>query len=272
MFPIEQAVAWLSFMIVTTVFAYRMRVIDRWGAIAAAPMGFVILYFGSILWFFVLLIFFVTASLFTKYKYKQKQKMGLSEGNSGARGWKSVIANGGPAAALAILYYLSHNNPVFTLSFTGSLSFALSDTVATEVGLLSKTKPRSILNWKEINIGQSGGVTVTGEIAALTGSFLIGTVCALLLSEGMLLHIRVILPAAITGGMIATNIDSILGATIQAKYTCRNCKKCLEKKTIHCNILTIQEKGISSVDNNVVNLLAAIIGAAISASFIIIYY
>lgn len=272
MIPIEQAVAWLSFMIATTIFAYRMRVIDRFGAVAAIPMGFVILYFGSVLWFLVLLIFFVTASLFTKYKYKQKQKMGLSEGNDGARGWKSVIANGGPAAAFAILYYLSHNNPVFTLSFTGSLSFALSDTVATEVGLLSKAKPRSILTGKEINTGQSGGVTVRGEIAALTGSILIGTVCGLLLSEGILLQILVILPAAITAGTIATNIDSIFGATIQAKYRCINCKKCLEKRAMHCNVFTIQERGIPLIDNNVVNLLAAIIGAAISASFIIIYY
>lgn len=272
MIPIEQAVAWLSFMIATTTFAYRMRVIDRFGAVAAIPMGFIILYFGSVLWFLVLLIFFVTASLFTKYKYKQKQKMGLSEGNDGARGWKSVIANGGPAAAFAILYYLSHNNPVFTLSFTGSLSFALSDTVATEVGLLSKAKPRSILTGKEINTGQSGGVTVRGEIAALTGSILIGTVSGLLLSEGILLQILVILPAAITAGTIATNIDSIFGATIQAKYRCINCKKCLEKRAIHCNVFTIQERGIPLIDNNVVNLLAAIIGAAISASFIIIYY
>src|ERR671932_1325508 len=121
MLSIEQAIASVAFMVIMTILAYKVRIIDKYGAIVALPVGFIILYFGSILWFFVLLIFFVTASLFTKYKYKQKQKMGLSEGNSGARGWKSVIANGGPAAALAILYHLSHNNPVFTLSFTGSL-------------------------------------------------------------------------------------------------------------------------------------------------------
>ena len=65
MLPIEQALAWLSFMVVMTVFAYRTRIIDRYGAIAALPIGFVILYFGSLSWFFVLLLFFVIASLFT---------------------------------------------------------------------------------------------------------------------------------------------------------------------------------------------------------------
>jgi uncharacterized protein (TIGR00297 family) len=272
MLPIEQALAWLSFMMVMTIFAYRTRIIDRYGAIAALPIGFVILYFGSLSWFFVLLLFFVIASLFTKYKYKQKRKMELAEENNGARGWKSVLANGGLAAVLAILYYLSHNNPVFILSFIGSLSFALSDTIATEVGLLSKAKPRSILTGKEIDTGQSGGVTIQGEIAALTGSLLIGIMCGLLIPKDILLYMHVILPAAVTGGMISTNIDSIFGATIQAKYRCETCRKYLEKRAMHCNFLTVQEKGISLVDNNVVNLLSAIIGAVISASFIIVYH
>jgi uncharacterized membrane protein len=137
--------------------------------------------------------------------------------------------------------------------------------------LLSKSKPRSILTGKKIDTGQSGGITIQGEIAALTGSLLIGTMCGLFLSEGTFSQIRVILPAAITGGMIATNIDSILGATIQAKYKCLNCRKCLEKMTIHCNLPAVQERGTSMVDNNVVNLLAALIGGVISASFIIIH-
>jgi len=157
-------------------------------------------------------------------------------------------------------------------SFIGSLSFALSDTIATEVGLLSKAKPRSILTGKEIDTGQSGGVTIQGEIAALTGSLLIGIMCGLLIPKDILLYMHVILPAAVTGGMISTNIDSIFGATIQAKYRCETCRKYLEKRAMHCNFLTVQEKGISLVDNNVVNLLSAIIGAVISASFIIVYH
>ena len=51
------------------------------------------------------------------------------------------------------------------LSFIGSISFAMSDTIATEIGMLSKAKPRSILTGKEIDIGMSGGITIQGEIA-----------------------------------------------------------------------------------------------------------
>ena len=85
---------------------------------------------------------------------------------------RNVLANGGPLATIAILYYISHNDPIFMLSFVGSISFALSDTIATELGLLSKVKPRSLLTGKQIDKGQSGGVTIQGEIAALMGSLI----------------------------------------------------------------------------------------------------
>lgn len=252
-----------------SILAYMIKIIDRYGAIASVPIGFIILYFGSVSWFFILLSFFVTASLFTKYK--QKQKIGLSEENKDVRGWKNVLANGGPSASFAILFYLFNNDAIFALSFAGSISFAMSDTIATEIGMLSKAKPRSILTGKEIEIGGSGGITIQGEIAAFTGSILIGTLCMLLLYGDGSLRPHIIFLASIVGGMIATNTDSVFGATIQAKYRCLNCKKYLEKKIMHCNFLTVQEKGIGRIDNNVVNFLSAILGALISASFIIIY-
>jgi uncharacterized protein (TIGR00297 family) len=266
-----ELVGWIAGVIAMTIFAYKINVIDKHGALAAAVIGFIILYFGAASWFVVLILFFLIASLFTKYKYKQKQAMGVAEENNGARGLRSVLANGGPLAAIAILYYISHNHPIFMLCFVGSISFALSDTVATEVGLLSKVKPRSLLTGKQIDKGQSGGVTIQGEIAALLGSLLIGTICGLLISDNIALRIPIILSAAIVGGMISTNADSIFGATIQAKYRCINCKKYIEKKSIHCNFPLIKERGISIINNNTVNIISAIIGAIISANFIMIY-
>ena len=85
---------------------------------------------------------------------------------------EKCIANGGPSALFAVLYHFSNNNPVFVLAFVGSISFALSDTVATEVGLLGQAKPRSIITGKKIDTGQSGGVTLQGEIA-VTNLFIV---------------------------------------------------------------------------------------------------
>jgi uncharacterized protein (TIGR00297 family) len=160
---------------------------------------------------------------------------------------------------------------MFMLSFVGSISFALSDTLATELGLLSKEKPRSILTGKEIEKGESGGITLRGEIAAIISSLAIGSICGIWLSKNEVSQIPIIIIAALVGGVLATNLDSFLGSTIQAKYRCVNCKKCLEMKVIHCNRFTIREKGTSFIDNNVVNFLGAIISALISASFVILY-
>ena len=271
MLTIEHYLMWISLMITISFFAYKIKVIDKSGILTAIPIGYTILYFGEVSWFFILLLFFIIASVFTKYKYKQKLKLGVSQENHGARNWKSVLANGMPVASLAILYYLFDNSPMFMLSFVGSISFALSDTLATELGLLSKEKPRSILTGKEIEKGESGGITLRGEIAAIISSLAIGSICGIWLSKNEVSQIPIIIIAALVGGVLATNLDSFLGSTIQAKYRCVNCKKCLEMKVIHCNRFTIRERGTSFIDNNVVNFLGAIISALISASFVILY-
>jgi uncharacterized protein (TIGR00297 family) len=216
----------------------------------------------------VLLIFFVIESILTKLKYKKKEKMHLAEGNDGARGWRNVLANGGPGAIFAILYFLANNNSIFIFAYVGSLSFALSDTLATEIGMLSRSKPRSILTGREIDAGQSGGITLQGELAALTGSVVMGTLGGILLTD--LHNAPYLVSAAIVAGIVSTNVDSLLGATVQAKYRCIRCKKLIEKKTIHCNLVAIREQGVAIIDNNVVNVISAIVGALISIVFIIL--
>jgi uncharacterized protein (TIGR00297 family) len=271
MLTLEQSLLWISLLIAISIFAYKIKVIDKSGVLTAIPIGFTILYFGEISWFIILLLFFVTASVFTKYKHKEKQNLGAAQENDAARNWKSVLANGLPLASLAIMYYLSDRSPILMLSFVGSISFALSDTLATELGLLSKAKPRSILTGKEIGRGQSGGITLQGEIVAIISSLAIGGICGIWLSNNEISQISTIIIAALVGGVLATNLDSFFGATIQAKYRCFNCKKCLENKVTHCNKPMIRVKGISVIDNNVVNFLGAITSALISASFVILY-
>ena len=270
MLPLDQSVTWLSAMVVLTIFAYRIKSIDAYGAFAAVPIGFVTLLFGGISWFLVLLSFFLIASYFTKHNYEQKEIAGFSEKNRGARGWASVLANGGLPTLFAVLYYITGYNNLYLFCFGGSLAFALADTVATEVGLLSKSTPRSILTGKTILRGHSGGVTWRGEIAAIAGSLVIGIISALLFSRDIY-QFAVIVGAFTTSGVLSTNVDSVMGETVQCKYRCRICNKYSEKEIIHCNVITIQRTGLRFIDNNMVNVLGSFIGAAISCSFIFIF-
>jgi uncharacterized protein (TIGR00297 family) len=269
MLPLTQSIAWLSVMILMSVIAYKIKTIDKYGAFSAVPIGFIILMAGGISWFLILLLYFLLASYFTKYKYKHKETIGVTEAKSGARGWNSVLANGGPLAIFATMYFLSNNNYVYLLCFVGSVAFALSDTSATEIGLLSKVQPRSILSGKRIYPGYSGGISMKGEIAAILGSLAIGTACGILLATSII-HTLIIISAAVAAGMIATNIDSIFGETVQAKYRCKVCNKYAEKRILHCSIPVARQAGIWFVDNNTVNILGSAIGAVVASSFVLL--
>ncbi|MEM3437989.1 MAG: DUF92 domain-containing protein, partial [Nitrososphaerales archaeon] len=65
------------------------------------------------------------------------------------------------------------------------------------------------------------------------------------------------------GGITGSIMDSILGATIQRKGLCEICGKITESLK-HCGKLTKKLKGISFIDNNIVNFSSTLIGALIA--------
>ena len=58
-----------------------------------------------------------------------------------------------------------------------------ADTFSSELGILSKSKPRLITSWnlRQVPPGTNGGVTIVGTLAGLLGAFLIALTSALLL-------------------------------------------------------------------------------------------
>src|SRR6476646_249092 len=240
-------------MVALTLLAYRINAIDVYGALAAVPIGFIVLLFGGVSWFLALLSFFLIASYFTKHKYQQKESAGYSEKNRGARGWASVLANGGLPALFAIIYYISGNNNLYLFCYAGSLAFALADTVATEVGLLSESTPRSILTGRTILRGHSGGATLRGEIAATVGSMIIGTVCGSLFSSNIR-QFLIIFVACITSGILSTNADSAVGETLQGRCRCALCSEYLESKMVQGVAVTVRYRGVRRVDDDRVNI------------------
>ncbi|MDI6860348.1 MAG: DUF92 domain-containing protein, partial [Methanocellales archaeon] len=86
------------------------------------------------------------------------------------------------------------------------------DTLASEIGETSKTQPRVITTFKKVPAGTSGAISLLGELAAIVGSAVIGILATLLGMAG--LHVATI---TILGGFIGTNIDSLLGATLENK-------------------------------------------------------
>ncbi len=189
-------------------FAFRAKTADLTGLFSAALVGIILVVFADARWFIIMLAFFILGSAATKYKYGYKKRIGVEQGQSGARGYRNVFANGIVAAAAAVLFGV-FQQPVFIVMYVGCVATAAADTLASEIGVTGGI-PRLITTLKEVPIGTNGGVTVTGETVALLGGFVVS----------MIAFVRgvVTLPMVVVctiAGFVGTNIDSLVGATLE---------------------------------------------------------
>ena len=194
-------------------FAFRARTADLSGLFSAALVGIILLIFAAPQgpqWFLIMLSFFIIGSAATKYKFEYKKRIGVEQGKGGARGYRNVFANGIIAAAAAVLFGV-FQQPVFVIMYVGCVATAAADTVASEIGVTGGI-PRLITTLKLVPIGTNGGITVTGEMVALLGGFGVSVIA-------MLLHVITPQMMAICTltGFVGTNIDSVIGATLENK-------------------------------------------------------
>jgi uncharacterized membrane protein len=100
----------------------------------------------------------------------------------------------------------------------GSFGCACGDTWASEIGILSKSRPRLVTSCclRPVAPGTNGGISVLGTVASAGGGLFIGLVAA---SIGFLTGVEPawILLAAVgtVSGFLGSMIDSVLGATLQ---------------------------------------------------------
>jgi len=192
-------------------FAFRAKTADLSGLFSAALVGTILLVFAAPMgtqWFLIMLSFFILGSIATKYKFEYKKRIGVEQGKGGARGYRNVFANGIIAAAAAVLFGV-FQMPVFIVLYVGCVATAAADTLASEIGVTGGI-PYLITTFRKVPVGTNGGITIKGEFVALMGSVTISLIALLL---------NVITPEMMVlcsiAGFIGTNIDSLIGATLE---------------------------------------------------------
>lgn len=250
--------------------AYRRRSLSSSGILGAVLTGTLTLGFGGWSWGWTLIAFFLSSSALTHWKHARKAALEQLAAKGGARDLGQALANGGIGTLLAVLTaWIPH--PVWPAAFVGALAAATADTWATEVGVLSPTPPRLITTAEAVPAGTSGGVTRWGTGAGALGGLFLGLIFyALAQAEWALLGTPDPIDgwgvlAALAGGLAGNAVDSLLGATLQASYSCPRCGRTTERRE-HCGGPTQQVRGWSWLTNDGVNLMGTLAGAVVAGT------
>jgi uncharacterized protein (TIGR00297 family) len=193
--------------------------------------------------FIPLFFFLLSGSLLTR----------VATGTSPRRTARQVLANGGIAAVAALFSRWPE--------VAGALAAAAADTWATEIGAFSPTPPRLITSGARVPAGRSGGITPLGTAGGLAGATAIALLSALV-APALGWRTAVIVAAAGGLGMLA---DSLLGATLQASYTCPVCGIVSDQPgNDHGHEPGHLRRGVRWLDNDLVNVAGSLVGALLA--------
>lgn len=251
-------------MLVVSGASYRSKQLTAGGAVAAFLVGFIptyVLGFGALA---TLLLFFIAAGVLGKIakRINTFDVMKIHK-KGGTRDAVQVYANGFMALLAGLLYALNPSMP-FLVMFGSAVGEAASDTFASEVGILSKTKPVSIITGRPMTPGLSGAVSPLGLASGLLGAVLIGLCfwgCFLPISPKSAAYASVVALSSFFGCLI----DSVLGATLQAHYYDEVNDHITERSEVDGRTLPL-ERGIRWIDNDMVNFISNVIAAVFGMS------
>ena len=249
-------------------FALKKKHLTKDGVIVAFVIGTLIIAFGGKTWFALIVMFLLSSSLITKYKATLKETFNEKFQKGGTRDGMQVLANGLIPAIFALIEgFLGMD--MFFFAYIGAVATVTADTWATEIGVLNKSPPRLITTLKKVEPGTSGGVSKLGTLAVILAGITIGVTAIIFRSIALvfsgtfinIFYIEAFLIIGVLSALVGAFTDSLLGATVQGIYYCDHCQKETEKKIHSCGHKTRKIRGYTWLDNDVVNLISAIVGA-----------
>jgi uncharacterized protein (TIGR00297 family) len=165
---INQIVLALIFSGLIAALAYWRGSLAVSGALGALLVGTIIYGFGGWVWGVVLALFFVSSSLLSHYKEREKRAVAEKFDKGHRRDIGQVLANGGAGALVALLHGI-FPSPLWLPLFLGTMATVTADTWATELGTLSKRPPRLITTGRVVPVGTSGGISLFGTAVSFVG-------------------------------------------------------------------------------------------------------
>ncbi|MGF1589551.1 MAG: TIGR00297 family protein [Pleurocapsa sp.] len=177
-----------------------------------------ILVWGTLGWrgYLIVMLFFLLGSGLTFVGIEQKEAEGIAEERSGMRGagnvWSSALT--ATICAIATLFFSPPIKELFILGYVASFCTKLSDTTASEVGKAYGKTTYLITTLKPVPRGTEGAVSLEGTIAGALASVILAVIAWAI---GMISSIGI--TWCVIAAFIATTIESLVGATLESRFT-----------------------------------------------------
>jgi uncharacterized protein (TIGR00297 family) len=209
---------WLNALLINALLialAQWAPLLTRAGWVHAGILGTLLL--GSLGWpgWWAVVLYLALGSLVTKLGFRRKQQLGLAEDRGGRRGPENVWGSAATGAALAVLTVLpSAPVPLLLIGFAASFAAKLADTFGSEIGKRWGRHTLLLTTLQPVPPGTEGAISLEGTAASVLGSALMALV---MLALGLLQGGGPWL--LVTGvGLVATLLESLIGATLQPRW------------------------------------------------------
>lgn len=163
-------------------------------------------------------LYLICGSKVTKVKMAKKEELGIAEGRGGMRGPENVWGSAATAALCALgAVAFPAKRALLQLGFVASLATKLSDTCASEIGKAYGKTTYLITTLRLVPPGTEGAISLEGTAAGALGSVVLTAwaACIGLLGTAPTKASLICIAAA----FFATNVESVIGAVAQDKYS-----------------------------------------------------
>ncbi len=249
--------------LILAIIAFLKKALTNSALILAFIFSIIICYFGKINSYIILVLVFLGSVISHKLSSKKIDETKNIIEKHKEKDIYQIIANVGTGTFFIIVYAIT-KNIFFLVIYASVMAESLSDSLASDIGVLSKKPPINIRTLKRDTRGLSGNVSLLGLISSLIGSIIIGI--TFYISYSNIIYLMIIIISSFIGAIF----DSFLGAFFQKKYRCPKCGITTELKK-HCNTITIKTSKHKFLNNDMVNLLSNIATALLSLLLLILF-
>ncbi len=235
--------------------SYYVKFLSASGSVATFLLATIVYGIGGWKWTVPILTFFIGSSILSKFGKSRKQHLVTIFDKTDIRDSGQVAANGGVAGLIVIFWYIFPERAELYYLYVAALTAVTADTWGTEIGILSKANPRSIISMKNVERGTSGAISLQGIIGGMIGACIV--ILSAIAMDESLFSGQVIL-AFLISGFAGTVVDSVLGASLQVQY--KTSDGLLTERNLVNGKPTLFVSGIKWINNDAINWMCALSG------------